>query len=289
VELLQVTFEIKNIPADAFVALSDEKKRGKNPAELVLNKLTGIAQGNWEDSYNSDGGIISGLPTELDESWNIMIIPNFISGIDDWEFVTSLGSISLNDVSYITISSTTPDPDVGLNLLAGNLIVPPSVAVTRFAPESTEIYYDFHVRYLPETFLFEVSVNYGNIGQGVDETSLSLWRIPTGDVNLDGIVNNKDLVAIEKSIELCANEINPWDPIVDGPWDPNINNNGEGNYWNPLCDINKDGVVTSADYELAVTNLGSIWKNITTGIDTVNDIIYGETDSFSIFHVRRKY
>ena len=114
------------------------------------------------------------------------------------------------------------------------------------------------------------------------EENLRLWvtdHIIPGDVNFDGDVNHKDIQSIKQAIKL-------WN---DNPDDPNIINNGHGNGWNPYTDINCDGVVDEFDLAIAVSNLDespSPWFDITTGINTDLNMLYGETDHFSIFRGR---
>jgi len=58
-------------------------------------------------------------------------------------------------------------------------------------------------------------------------------------------------------------------------------------WYNPLCDVNNDGVVNEDDVHIVNENKGVILEDITFGdVDTVNYIIYGITDEFSIFGVR---
>ena len=112
-------------------------------------------------------------------------------------------------------------------------------------------------------------------GQERNLRFLSTEQIIEGDVNLDGLVDHKDVQQVKQAIKL-------WN---ENPDDLNINNNGYGNGWNPLCDINCDKVVDDQDLDIVLFHLGEVspWIDITTGIDTELNMLYGETDKFSIF------
>jgi len=61
---------------------------------------------------------------------------------------------------------------------------------------------------------------------------------------------------------------------------------GIGN-WNPNCDINGDGKVDMKDIAMAAAHFGTTatWVNITTHVDTANNIIYGSTTHFSFIGI----
>jgi hypothetical protein len=57
--------------------------------------------------------------------------------------------------------------------------------------------------------------------------------------------------------------------------------------WDPKADINGDGKVDMKDIGLAAKNFGKIsqWVNITTKVDTTNNVIYGQTNHFSLIAI----
>lgn len=58
--------------------------------------------------------------------------------------------------------------------------------------------------------------------------------------------------------------------------------------WNPACDVNHDGVINCKDLCAVLKDLGeSAWTNITTSLDTVNNLIYAETSQFSGIGIHR--
>jgi len=59
----------------------------------------------------------------------------------------------------------------------------------------------------------------------------------------------------------------------------------QGYWYDPLLDLNNDGFVDEADVHIVNANKGTILEDITDGIDTDLNIIWGTTDQFSIFGV----
>jgi hypothetical protein len=57
--------------------------------------------------------------------------------------------------------------------------------------------------------------------------------------------------------------------------------------WNPNADLNNDGKVDIRDVHMAAVNYGKTanWINITTYVDTTNNIIYGSTTHFSFIGI----
>jgi hypothetical protein len=57
--------------------------------------------------------------------------------------------------------------------------------------------------------------------------------------------------------------------------------------WNPNADLNVDGKVDIRDIHIAAVNYGKTanWVNITTYVDTANNIIYGNTTHFSFIGI----
>jgi hypothetical protein len=80
------------------------------------------------------------------------------------------------------------------------------------------------------------------------------------DVNKDSKVDLRDICRVLVALGSCS---------------------GSRRY-DAACDINHDGVVNCKDLFAVMKDLGkSAWTNITTFVDTVNHLIYGETGHFS--------
>jgi len=58
--------------------------------------------------------------------------------------------------------------------------------------------------------------------------------------------------------------------------------------YEPYLDLNNDGVITNADIHIVNANKGTILEDITDGVNTDLNIIYGTTDEFSIFGGRKR-
>ncbi|MHA1212596.1 MAG: hypothetical protein ACTSSH_09050 [Candidatus Heimdallarchaeota archaeon] len=283
----------EGIPEGVYVALSDDDSHiwdGGHPDGNEFD-LTQEPEGSWEFYHNSDGGVLAGLPT--DTPWTIKITPSNIEGITEWQYQeTDSTTISLNMQEPLIVSSdlsnVSPDPgvDLGFKGLSGG----GSIDVTKL------LFFGCGTSQFPTPFFnIQVTVEFGtaNICMAYDdsklgkvkEKNLKLWateKIIQGDVNFDGRVNGKDITAITEAIQIF--DLGDWPTY----WDQNINNNGEGNGWNPYCDVDCDGDVDLVDLGYAETNFGqkSPWINITTSIDTESNMLYGETDHFSIFRGR---
>lgn len=102
---------------------------------------------------------------------------------------------------------------------------------------------------------------------GRDESTLNLGQFDflLGDVNHDGKVNLADLLIITKALFSTLGSRN----------------------WNSNADLNGDHKVDLKDLCLALKNFGKTahWTDITTSVDTINNIVYGATDHFSGFGV----
>jgi hypothetical protein len=135
------------------------------------------------------------------------------------------------------------------------------------------LYYD-----LDHTFEFtgivEVGIPYDEalLPPGTDENALTLWHYEpapaVGDVNGDGKVNLIDILKIMLALG-----------TVPG-----------NRRWNPACDLNSDGRVDLKDLLIALKNYGktaTAWVNVTTRVDTTNNVVYGETPNFPPFGVRK--
>ena len=111
-----------------------------------------------------------------------------------------------------------------------------------------------------------VAIDYGETE--IVPTHLLQTDIILGDVNADGKVNFRDICLIIRAL---------W----SSPESPR---------WNPYCDLNGDGKINLRDICIAIQHFGqtSVWLDRTTYVDTQAHIIYGETDSFSIFGITRR-
>jgi len=88
------------------------------------------------------------------------------------------------------------------------------------------------------------------------------------------------------SIEALRSDVN-YDLVVDGQDVSTVANAvKQGEWYDPLLDINNDGFVNEVDIHLVNANKGTIFEDITGGIDTDLNIIWGTTVQFSIFGVR---
>ena len=170
-----------------------------------------------------------------------------------------------------------PDPeDTRVSLTFEHILTPGTISMTKTAeppagvPELTYIlgfYYDFEV-----TFTFSgavmVSVPYGLLPASRIENELTLWHCEgpiVGDVDSDGEVELEDLQAIKAAMGTRPGS----------------------QRWNPACDLNSDGKVNRRDLLSAQENLGlTSWVDITTGVDTENNIVFGVTSSFPPFGIR---
>ena len=102
------------------------------------------------------------------------------------------------------------------------------------------------------------------------------------------LINETDLRLIRgDSIEAIRSDVNN-DLVVDGTDVSIVANAVKQSYWyDPFLDINNDGNVTEADIHIVNANKGTILEDITDGIDTDLNIIWGTTDQSSIFGVHR--
>ena len=103
-----------------------------------------------------------------------------------------------------------------------------------------------------------------------NENNLRLFRGDSidalySDVNGDGIVDGTDVSIVANAIKTTT----PKERIYD-----------------PLLDVNRDGTLDEADIHTINENKGQLSQDITYEVDTVNNIIYGITDQFSVFRAR---
>jgi len=105
------------------------------------------------------------------------------------------------------------------------------------------------------------------------------------DTGLD-LIDEQNLRLIRGvSIEALRSDVNN-DLVVDGT-DVSIVANAvkQPQWYDPVLDINNDGAVTEADIHIVNENKGTILKDITDGINTDLNIIWGTTDHFSFFGI----
>ena len=91
---MRVDFDFEGIPDGAYVSVSDDPWHAWDAPRGQEFSLDYDMEGHWEHYRNSDGGVLSGLPT--DEAWCMTIDPYFIAGINSWDFLTPSGAISLD-------------------------------------------------------------------------------------------------------------------------------------------------------------------------------------------------
>jgi hypothetical protein len=122
---MQAKYDFEGIPPGAYVSVSDDPEgvgnspRSPESPEFILDLEP---EAYLTNNYNSDGGVLSGLPTA--EVWSITIYPEFVTGILAWKYVNSDGTeINLdmdNPVTIVLLSQSAQvsvdfDPDT-LNL-----------------------------------------------------------------------------------------------------------------------------------------------------------------------------
>jgi hypothetical protein len=89
------------------------------------------------------------------------------------------------------------------------------------------------------------------------------------------------------SVEAIRSDIN-GDLEVDGTDVSIVANAVKQGYWyDPLLDINNDGAVDETDLQRVNANKGAFLEDITAGINTDLNIIWGITEQFSVFGVHK--
>ncbi len=225
------------------------------------------------------------VPVEYGASQTFQFTPdasNHVSAIVvDGIYLTSLAQ------SY-TFSNVTADHTIEVYFSAdGTAIVPAGTGVTVFlasgvrltlgqtcggiatGEEETQyrvgaaaIIWEINITF---TFTGEVNVtlHYNDTGLLIDEQSLRLIRGPSTEAILCDV--NRDLVVDGEDVSMVANAVK------------------QGDWYNPLLDPNDDGFVDEADIHLVNANKGAELEDITDGINTELNIIWGTTSKFSIF------
>jgi hypothetical protein len=171
-----------------------------------------------------------------------------------------------------------PDPNVVIHFedvtTGGTLTVTPSnVPPDPPLPGITPYYYITAGDGLTFTGKVTIGITYNDAGlTQQQEEALDLARydaaiLVKGDVNGDGKVDLKDLLIITLA----------------------LGTKPDNRRWNPACDLNGDLKVDLKDLLIAAKNFGKTstgtWTDITIRVDTVNNIVYGDTDHFSPYRV----
>jgi hypothetical protein len=245
-----------------------------------VNVTTG--GGTPEDGYVCEIGYVSGtqdwtpfqsevfslgsMPADANALWFLFDF-NGETGTAWWD------NVSLTLVTYpVPVGQGTnvtvfPNPDV--NLTFANVVTSgtaTAITTTSYPPPPSGIVFAGPVWDITTTATFSGKVTVGISYADLDTPTRMLQTdIVPGDVNHDGVVNCKDLALILKA--MCSS-----------PGDPR---------WNPNCDLNHNNKIDIKDLLRALGNFGktSQWRDITTYVDTVNQIVYGSTDHFSYFGI----
>jgi hypothetical protein len=93
-------FDFSSVPGGAYVSLSDDVT-GTGYYEFALDH---DPEGDWRFGYgNTDGGVLSGLPTE--SPWSITIAPDFETAhsITEWSYQEETNEINLDMAKPLTL------------------------------------------------------------------------------------------------------------------------------------------------------------------------------------------
>lgn len=194
------------------------------------------------DTNNRDNYPLMGpFGVQVSEGFNATVFPSPEVGLI-FDQVTKSGSATA------TVTTAAPPPPPG--------------------PPFLQPLYDIRVM---AGFSGQVLVRIAYNPSGLDpqrELGLRLLQgdIVPGDINLDGVVDIRDLAQVGLS----------FGTYVGHP------------KWNPVADLNQDGRADILDLVFVARNFGktSSWTDITTHVDAVSHVIYGITDHFSIFGIR---
>ncbi len=115
------TYDFEGIPPGAYASVSDDPEGiGSSPRSPELDEfsLDLEPEGYHCNTYNSDGGVLSGLPTT--EPWSITLYPEFMTEIYSWKYVMSNGTeISLEMDKPVTIELYCLGPSDGCLKIIG--------------------------------------------------------------------------------------------------------------------------------------------------------------------------
>jgi hypothetical protein len=172
----------------------------------------------------------------------------------------------------------------------GTAAVPAGPEVTVFLASGAGLTFDYtdggvatgeEETYYPvgalEAVFWDISVTFTFTG----EVLVTLEYDDTGLSEIDEL--NLRLVKAE-SLEALRSDVNN-DLVVDST-DTSIVAEGKNQPYDPRLDLNNDGYITNADIDIVNENKGTILVDITDGINTDLNVIWGTTDATSIFGAR---
>ena len=257
---------------------------------VVLASVDSTSVGNvWDNGYPSGGNYWSDYQSlypnaaEIDNSsiWNTPYVID-ASDIDHYPLMnpyvpTGLKvTVPINAEVFLVFDAVTA---AGFATAVTTISYPPppsstssgsstgsATTTSSYTPLSSASYFIPPVWIITTTAKFSGMVTVG-IAYPSTASPTQMWQtdIVPGDVNHDGVVNLKDLLLI-----LQAMGSSPGSPR-----------------WNPNCDLDGNRKIDIGDLLIALKNYGktSKWTNITWYVDTVNHIIYGRTDHFSLIAI----
>jgi outer membrane protein assembly factor BamB len=211
--------------------------------------------------------------TYTDNNTGFVTIAATYSG--DYNNLPSSGNTTLTIYMNVTTGTNvtvTPTNNITLtfaNVTTGGIVVAnatPTVQAPAIDPIAP-----FYTVTVTASFSGNVTVSVAFDGSGVTQqqkANLTMWLYTPiiGDIQPSwGIVDMKDVAYEARHFGTT-------------PSSPN---------WDPAADINGDGVVNMKDIALVARHFGftANWVNITTYVDTTNNIIYGTTSHFSFIGI----
>ena len=261
------------VTGSVVIALDYVGADGSTPADgyvMEIGRVTGATEG-WE-FFHSDVFTLPPMPSDAQALWFL------------FDFNNGAGTAWWDDVSLILVASPTPVPvpagtAVTVDLNANVGLIFDNVAVAGSATALTTMSYPpppSGTTFIGPIWDIKTTAKFsGNVAIGIvypdpdidpaTPTQMLRTDIVPGDVNLDGVVNAKDLLLILKA-------------MGTRPGSPR---------WNPNCDLNHDNTINGLDLLTALRNYGkkSQWTDITWHVDTVNHIIYGRTNHLSLIGI----
>jgi len=259
------------VTGSVVIALDYVRAGGSTPADgyvMEIGHVTGTTEG-WE-FFQSNVFTVPSKPSDAQALWFL------------FDFNNGAGTAWWDDVSLILVASPTPvtvptGTNVAVDLNANVGLIFDKVAVAGSATALTTMSYPPpppDTAFIGPVWSITTTAKFsGNVTVGIaypdpdpgTPTQMLRTDIVSGDVNLDGVVNAKDLLLILKAMET-----RPGSPR-----------------WNPNCDLNHDNRINGLDLLIALKNYGktSQWIDITWYVDTENHIIYGRITHFSIIGI----
>jgi hypothetical protein len=261
------------VTGSVVIALDYVGAGGSTPADgyvMEIGYVTGTTE-DWE-FFQSDVFTLPSKPSDAQALWFL------------FDFNSGAGTAWWDDVSLILVASPTPvtvptGTNVAVELNANVGLVFDKVAVAGSATALTTMSYPpppSGTTFIEPVWDIKTTAKFsGNVTIGIaypdpdadpgTPTQMLRTEIVAGDVNLDGVVNAKDLLLILKAVGTRPGS----------------------RLWNPNCDLNHDNRINALDLLIALKNYGktSQWTDITWYVDTVNHIIYGRTTHFSIIGI----